>query len=157
MELGARACGPTRTAHCSPGFRANSLGQMTPDHRMTDYYPLIARAIAGLETRESRLAAYDGVQAALLAQLHNLDPPLTDSEITRELLLLAEAIREVEAEAAGQPCAENPRQKPRSKGEPEDTSAGDSTAEMPAQIADPSRGSPPLTAEGPKSVRKIVE
>jgi len=62
----------------------HSLGQMTPDHRMTDYYPLIARAIAGLETRESRLAAYDGVQAALLAQLHNLDPPLTDSEITRD-------------------------------------------------------------------------
>src|SRR6266404_4262435 len=139
MERGARACGPTRTAHCSPGFRAAfSQAVDIPDHRMTDYYPLIARAIAGLETRESRLAAYDGVQAALLAQLHNLDPPLTDSEITRELLLLAEAIREVEAEAAGQPCAENPRQRPRSKGEPEDTSAGDSTAEVPAQIADPS-------------------
>jgi len=69
-----------RLASELPFARADDI----PDHRMTDYYPLIARAIAGLETRESRLAAYDGVQAALLAQLHNLDPPLTDSEITRD-------------------------------------------------------------------------
>src|SRR5437667_3607752 len=114
---------------------------------MTDYYPLIARAIAGLETRESRLAVYDGAQAALLAQLRNLDPPPADSEIARELQLLAEAIREVEAEAARQPYAENPHQKSGSEGKPEDTSAADSAAERPAPVADPSRGPPPLTAE----------
>jgi putative ABC transport system ATP-binding protein len=69
---------------------------------MNDYYPLIARAVAGLDnsTRESRHALYGSARTAQLAQLRDFDPPLAESEITRERLALEEAIRKVEAEAA---------------------------------------------------------
>ena len=70
---------------------------------MADYYPLIARAIAGLDPSapgESRRALYERARAALIAQLRSVDPPLSESEITRERLSLEEAVRKVEAEAA---------------------------------------------------------
>ena len=70
---------------------------------MADYYPLIKRAIAGLDPSapgESRRALYERARSALIAQLRGLDPPLTESEITRERLSLEEAVRKVEAEAA---------------------------------------------------------
>src|ERR1700688_2545516 len=70
---------------------------------MADYYPLIARAIAGLDPSapgESRRARYEGPRAALIAQLRSVQPPLSESEITRERLSLEEAVRKVESEAA---------------------------------------------------------
>ncbi|MFN5687673.1 MAG: hypothetical protein ACK46T_26380, partial [Bradyrhizobium sp.] len=70
---------------------------------MADYYPLIARAIAGLDPNapgESRRALYERARAALIAQLRSVQPPLSESEITRERLSLEEAVRKVEAEAA---------------------------------------------------------
>jgi hypothetical protein len=70
---------------------------------MADYYPLIARAIAGLDPNapgESRRALYERARAALIAQLRNVQPPLSESEITRERLALEEAVRKVESEAA---------------------------------------------------------
>src|ERR1700741_1267485 len=70
---------------------------------MADYYPLIARAVAGLDataTGESRRALYERARSALIAQLRNVQPPLTEAEITRERLALEEAVRKVEAEAA---------------------------------------------------------
>src|SRR5215218_9641162 len=70
---------------------------------MADYYPLIARAIAGLDPSapgESRRALYERARAALIAQLRGVDPPLSESEITRERLALEEAVRKVESEAA---------------------------------------------------------
>jgi len=69
---------------------------------MTDYYPLIARAVTGLDKNsgEVRRGLYERARTALVAQLRGLDPPLTESEITRERLALEEAIRKVEAEAA---------------------------------------------------------
>src|SRR6202047_4746727 len=70
---------------------------------MADYYPLIARAIAGLDPSapgESRRALYERARAALIAQLRGVDPPLSESEITRERLSLEEAVRKVESEAA---------------------------------------------------------
>src|SRR5215469_5768947 len=70
---------------------------------MADYYPLIARAIAGLDPNapgESRRALYERARAALIAQLRNVQPPLSESEITRERLSLEEAVRKVESEAA---------------------------------------------------------
>jgi hypothetical protein len=69
---------------------------------MADYYPLIARAIAGLEknTGEARRALYERARTALVAQLRGIQPPLQESEITRERLALEEAVRKVEAEAA---------------------------------------------------------
>src|SRR5437773_12389202 len=70
---------------------------------MADYYPLIARAIAGLDPSapgESRRALYERARAALIAQLRSVQSPLSESEITRERLSLEEAVRKVESEAA---------------------------------------------------------
>src|SRR3974390_3232465 len=70
---------------------------------MADYYPLIARAIAGLDPNapgESRRALYERARAALIAQLRNVQPPLSESEITRERRAREEAVRKVESEAA---------------------------------------------------------
>src|ERR1044071_3092964 len=70
---------------------------------MADYYPLVAKAVAGLEknTGEGRRTLYERARTALVAQLRGMnDPPLTEAEITRERLALEEAIRKVEAEAA---------------------------------------------------------
>ena len=78
---------------------------------MADYYPLVAKAIAGLEknTGEGRRTLYERARTALVAQLRGMnDPPLTEAEITRERLALEEAIRKVEAEAARRGRSEAP-------------------------------------------------
>jgi hypothetical protein len=69
---------------------------------MADYYPLIAKAVAGLErnTGEARRTLYERARGALVAQLRSVTPALGESEITRERLALEEAIRKVEADAA---------------------------------------------------------
>jgi hypothetical protein len=69
---------------------------------MADYYPLIAKAVSGLEksTGEARRALYDRARSALVAQLRGVTPALLESDITRERLGLEEAIRKVETEAA---------------------------------------------------------
>jgi hypothetical protein len=69
---------------------------------MTDYQPLLARAIGGLERNsgEARRAIYDRARQALLNQLRAVNPPLADSDITRERLALEDAIRKVETQAA---------------------------------------------------------
>src|SRR5438270_2763064 len=68
---------------------------------MADYYPLIARAIAALDPNapgESRRALYERARTALIAQLRSVQPPLSESEITRERLSLEEAVRKVKDE-----------------------------------------------------------
>ncbi len=74
---------------------------------MADYHPLISRAVSGLEpnTGEKRRELYERARVALLNQLRSVQPPLEESDITRERLALEEAIRKVEAETAktGQP------------------------------------------------------
>ena len=69
---------------------------------MADYYPLVSRAVAGLDknTGENRRALYERARTALVAQLRSVDPALNESDITRERLALEESIRKVEAEAA---------------------------------------------------------
>ncbi len=69
---------------------------------MADYYPLIARAVSGLEqnTGENRRVLYERARSALVTQLRGADPPLDESDITNERLALEEAIRRVEADAA---------------------------------------------------------
>jgi hypothetical protein len=82
---------------------------------MADYYPLVAKAVAGLEknTGEGRRALYERARTALVAQLRGMnDPPLTEAEITRERLALEEAIRKVEAEAARRGRSDAPRPEP---------------------------------------------
>ncbi len=72
---------------------------------MADYYPLIARAVGGLDknTGEHRRALYDRARAALVSQLRGVQPALDETDITRERLALEEAIRKVEGEAAKRP------------------------------------------------------
>lgn len=89
---------------------------------MADYYPLIARAVSGLDknTGENRRALYDRARAALVSQLRGVAPALDETDITRERLALEEAIRKVEAEAAKRraeiPEAEAPEPSLRDRG-----------------------------------------
>src|SRR5690606_26281323 len=102
---------------------------------MTDYRPLLSRAVAGLDpnTGEARRAVYDRARTALVNQLRGLNPPLAEADITRERLALEDAIRKVEGEAAvAQPPA-------RSAPRPEMPPRG----EHPPRPAQPSRPAPP--------------
>ncbi len=90
---------------------------------MADYYPLIARAVGGLEknTGENRRALYERARTALVNQLRGVDPPLEESDITRERLALEDSIRKVELEASKRTRsdaaeAEEPRQSLRDQG-----------------------------------------
>jgi hypothetical protein len=71
---------------------------------MADYYPLIARAVAGLQknTGDARRTLYERAREALVAQLRGVTPALDESDVTRERLALEEAIRKVEGESARQ-------------------------------------------------------
>src|ERR1700720_2295330 len=71
---------------------------------MTDYYPPLARAITGLEPNapgESRRALYERARAALIAKLRGAQPPLLETEITREQSFLEDEIGKGESKAAG--------------------------------------------------------
>jgi len=139
---------------------------------MTDYHPLILRAVEGLErnTGEARRALYERARNALLAQLRGIKPPLSEAEITRERLALEEAVRKVEAEAARKLRAGNtpprsvaPEPPPRSDwnwDEPPTRSPGGQTPPEP-RAARPERSSymparPPLAGEGLKGFRDVV-
>ncbi|MES2198207.1 MAG: hypothetical protein V4517_27625 [Pseudomonadota bacterium] len=111
---------------------------------MADYYPLIARAIAGLDPSapgESRRALYERARAALIAQLRSVQPPLSESEITRERLSLEEAVRKVESEAAQ-------RARDASRG---GARAGDSFRATTRPTARPGEPAPPVSAPPPES------
>ena len=111
---------------------------------MADYYPLIARAIAGLDPSapgESRRALYERARAALIQQLRGVQPPLSESEITRERLSLEEAVRKVESEAAQRARdASRPAGAPRSSGD----------AFRRANARPPEAGAPPAAAPRPR-------
>ncbi len=112
---------------------------------MADYYPLIARAIAGLDPSapgESRRALYERARSALIAQLRGVQPPLSESEITRERLALEEAVRKVESEAAqrARDASRSADQKARGRAEPQRPGdglrAGSRPAPKPGEAAD---------------------
>lgn len=69
---------------------------------MTDYYPLIDRAVAGLEqnTGDTRRSIYRRARTVLDGQLRSLSERLSPSEILGERVALEEAIDKVELEAA---------------------------------------------------------
>src|SRR5262245_32417819 len=109
---------------------------------MTDYYPLIGKAVAGLEknTGEARRMLYERARTALVSQLRNMTPQLTESEITRERLALEEAIRKVEAEAARRLRMEPPRPDTLSDVRP---GAAAASSPRPAEPPAPERRPPP--------------
>lgn len=67
---------------------------------MADYYPLLAKAAAGLSgaSTDARQAMYARARKALLGQLRALDPPVAEEDIAAESAALDEAIARVEAE-----------------------------------------------------------
>jgi hypothetical protein len=81
---------------------------------MAEYYPLISRAVAGLDKNngENRRALYERARAALLAQLRGVKPALKESDITRERLALEASIRKVEAGAARRSLGPSPQPPP---------------------------------------------
>src|SRR5438093_8386750 len=83
---------------------------------MADYYPLLAKAIAGLpdSTAEARRAIYERARGALFGQLRNLEPPVPEDAIEREAQALEVAVAQLETEIAsrlstggGAPLAES--------------------------------------------------
>ena len=138
---------------------------------MADYYPLVAKAVAGLEknTGEGRRLLYERARTALVAQLRGMnDPPLTEAEITRERLALEEAIRKVEAEAArrGRDAPRPEAPAPTTPAAPAaDAEAPAAPPPKPAPAAAPDRhGAPPrprtpsrsVTDEGLKGFRDVI-
>jgi hypothetical protein len=113
---------------------------------MADYYPLIARAIAGLDPSapgDQRRALYVRAREALIGQLRSVQPPLSEAEITRERLSLEEAVRKVESEAA-----QRAREASRggSAGSPGGGRAGDAFRANTRPAARPGETAPPSSA-----------
>ena len=129
---------------------------------MTDYYPLLKRAVDGLEkgTGEARRALYERARTALVDQLRGMNPPLAEAEITRERLALEEAVRKVEAEAARRMREPQPQPAPLSAPQPGPPPAA------PARPADEPGAAPPRNragaertppqAEGAKGSRDVM-
>ena len=67
---------------------------------MADYYPLLAKAIAGLpgSTAAARQAVYERARKALFGQLRTLDPPVPEDVIEREAQSLERAVAQLETE-----------------------------------------------------------
>jgi len=125
---------------------------------MTDYQPLIARAVEGLgkSTGEARRALYERARTALVTQLRSVEPTLSETEITKERLALEDAIRKVEANAARKSRAElrdtrPPPPPPRREraSPPADLGAARALAAEPApssEAPDPAESEPPRPA-----------
>ena len=66
---------------------------------MADYHPLIARAVEGLKTTPAKLGGRSmSGRARPRRELREVEPAVSEAEITRERLALEEAIRKVEGE-----------------------------------------------------------
>jgi hypothetical protein len=140
---------------------------------MTDYHPLIARAVEGLQksTGEARRGLYERARTALVTQLRSVEPPLSETEITKERLALEDAIRKVETETARKartelreprPAAPPPRRS--EPATPKHTAAAAARAETPRRTYLPlsarerllSARAASLTREGIKGFRDGV-
>src|ERR1700722_2109794 len=122
---------------------------------MTDYQPLIARAVEGLgkSTGEARRGLYERARSALVTQLRSVEPALSESEITRERLSLEEAIRKVEADAARKSRMEartEPRFEPRPLRPPSRPAPTAMPAPPPPPAAVPPQPLAPPAAEPPQ-------
>ncbi|QAY94761.1 hypothetical protein CWB41_02570 [Methylovirgula ligni] len=80
---------------------------------MADYYPLLAKAVAGLpnSTPETRRAVYERARKALLGQLQSLQPPVPEADLRRESEALDAAVARIESELSGgaQPVQPQPQ------------------------------------------------
>ncbi len=66
-----------------------------------DYYPLLARAVAGLEvnTAETRRVIYERARTALVTHLRAVTPVLSEREFAAESAVFDEAVRKIERES----------------------------------------------------------
>jgi hypothetical protein len=121
---------------------------------MAEYYPLLAKAIAGLpnSTPETRRAVYERARKALLGQLQNLQPPVPAADLARETESLDAAVARLEAELSGvaPPAPQPPAPQPPAPQPPaQPPSAGRSPAAQPPvrpplrPLTPPSRPAPP--------------
>lgn len=126
---------------------------------MADYYPLLSRAVAGLtnNTGEVRRALYERARTALVNQLRNSDPPLSEADITRERLGLEEAIRRIEAEAAGdrKPDSAAPASEPEAPSKDHPPEGAEKASTEPAAPSDDDRDLPPPPPP-PSSIREVL-
>jgi hypothetical protein len=118
---------------------------------MTDYLPLLTRAVSNLGNNpEGRRAVYDRARQALVGQLRAMTPPLAEAEITRERLALEEAIRRVEAQSAKSEPPSSPAPAPPA---PPPVVPRAPTAAAPG-VASPPRPAPaPRTPPAPRPAR----
>ena len=82
---------------------------------MADFYPVLSRAIAGLQeqTPEARRAVFDRAKQVLVTQLRNVDPPVSEADIMRQRLALDDVIARIErdyqpADPVAQPVPATP-------------------------------------------------
>jgi len=121
---------------------------------MAEYYPLLAKAVAGLpdSTPETRRAVYERARKALLGQLRALNPPVPDEDVERENQALDEAVAKLEAEFAAKDAAAR------------DAAAASAFEALAAEMAPPqdlSQELPPepIKADGPQppQIEPLVE
>jgi hypothetical protein len=124
---------------------------------MADYYPLVARAVAGLErnTGEARRALYERARTALVTQLRGVTPPLDESNITRERLALEEAIRKVETEAARRPRPAPAAPPPQQAAPPAPAPQPAAPPPQPPQAAD-QQPAPPQAPQAPVAPPRVA-
>ncbi len=69
---------------------------------MTDFYPLLSRAIGALDrkTPEARRAVYDRARQMLVRQLRSMNPRVSEADIRTEQSALEDAIKRIERETA---------------------------------------------------------
>ena len=65
---------------------------------MADYYPLLLRSLENVANPrpETRQKVYEKARAALISQLRNIQPPLSEAEMLHECMALDEAVLAVE-------------------------------------------------------------
>ena len=127
---------------------------------MADYYPLLAKAVAGLPdaTAEARHAVYERARKALFGQLRNLDPPVPEEVIEREAQALERAVAQLETDLAGPeaqaapvPANELAPAPPPQPGSPEPDACSASKAGGPGGASDTSAAAsqnPPRSGRG---------
>lgn len=112
---------------------------------MADYYPLLAKAVAGLPdpTPDARSAIYDRARNALLGQLRRLEPPIPEVEIEHESAALEVAVARLETEFAPPPEPEP---------EPEPDVAAPELAQV--DLAPPAE---PIAEAAPQPPQPVIE
>ena len=104
---------------------------------------------------EARRALYERARTALVTQLRSVDPPLSESEITKERLALEDAIRKVEADAARKARAELREPRPAAAAPPRPRAARTDGGRAEARRAEPTRrDQSPEAAGGSRSAAR---